>query len=523
VTTKIPAYLKLHIEESARNQASAGTPDSLRASCEAFEQATGWALRYESSTRRADDEWSAPVDSGLGQPAGQFTLVQPPAHDDDFQASEPVDPARARPLALAIAGLFSEANRLKHALWQREAELAAGVPISSRPDEEPHLAERLATVLRGGAEAVECQAAALDLLDDSTTTLKLRAAWGLPDERLLEPARPLRGAVAELEALVGHAVVLEDTAAVPHWRCPENYPAAMCVPVSSSSMPLGTLWIFSDQKRDFTVEQTNLIEIVAGRLAADLEREMLLATSIESKEREQQFALAARWQQERLPSMQPLVDGLEIAGWTAQAEEIGGDFHDWSMLSDGRLAIAVGDAQGSLLEAGLGAATMQVALKSHANYRHDAAQMLSRVSDTLWCSSAGDQFAALFYGLVNPQTGAVEFSLAGNAAAILVGRDCREIITSDAPLLGADAEAEYQVANQMLLPGEALVVLSEGARSAVDEAGLHIGDVAITSTIQRHLGESAQALATRLRKLLERSGAEHPADDMTVLVVKRRT
>lgn len=522
MTTKTPAHLKLHVEESARNSALAGTPDILRASCEAFEQATGWALRYESAARRADDGWSAPVDSGLGQPAGQLVLARPAAQEDDFLASEPVALVRARPLALALAGLLSEANRLKHALWQREAELAAGVPISSRPDDEPHLAERLETVLRGGAEAIECQAAALYLLDDSTTTLKLRAAWGLPEERFLEPARPLRGAVAELEALVGHAVVLEDTSAVPHWRCPEDYPAALCVPVSSPSMPLGTLWIFSDQKRDFSAEQTNLMEIVAGRLAADLEREMLLATNVESKQRDEQFALAARWQQERLPSMQPLVDGLEIAGWTAQAEEVGGDFYDWSVLSDGRLAVAVGDAQGALLEAGLGAATMQVAIKSHANYRHNSAQMLSRVSDTLWCTSAGDQFAALFYGLIQPQSGAVEFSLAGNAAAILVGRDCREIITSDAPLLGSDAEAEYQVANQMLLPGEALVVLSAGARAAVDEAGLHIGDVAITSAIQRHLGESAQALAARLRKLLGRNGAEHPADDMTVLVVKRQ-
>jgi len=51
--------------------------------------------------------------------------------------------------------------------------------------------------------------------------------------------------------------------------------------------PLGTLWFFSARRRDFAPEQTNLAEIVAGRIASDLEREMLLSEGVEwSKRRE---------------------------------------------------------------------------------------------------------------------------------------------------------------------------------------------------------------------------------------------
>src|SRR5262245_44568210 len=251
---------------------------------------------------------------------------------DADESRSAVELAQARPLALALGGILGEVNRLRRALWEREAELAAGVPVASRPDEEPHLAERLESVLKGGAEAVGCQAAALYLLDETTTTLKLRAAFGLPPERLLAAARPLRGSVADLEALVGHAVVLEDTSLLPHWRCPEDFPAAVCVPVSSPTTPLGTLWVFCNQHRDFAPEETNLIEIVAGRLAADLEREMLLATGAGAKRIEQQLDAAARWQADRLPCVAPLLDDYEIAGWTRQAGMIGGDFHDWAVL-----------------------------------------------------------------------------------------------------------------------------------------------------------------------------------------------
>lgn len=139
------------------------------------------------------------------------------------------------------------------------------------------LARLLQSVLRAGVEACECEAAALYLLDDATTSLELRASFGLPSERLSQPSRPLKGAIADLEALLGHAVALERASAFGPWRVPEEFAAALCVPVSSPSVPLGTLWFFSDHPRDFTERQTNLAELVAGRLAAELERATLLA------------------------------------------------------------------------------------------------------------------------------------------------------------------------------------------------------------------------------------------------------
>ena len=57
--------------------------------------------------------------------------------------------------------------------------------------------------------------------------------------------------------------------------------AAVCVPVSTSTTILGTLWIFSTAKRDFTPQQTNIIEMVAGRVASDLERAMLVRQGVE--------------------------------------------------------------------------------------------------------------------------------------------------------------------------------------------------------------------------------------------------
>ena len=130
-----------------------------------------------------------------------------------------------------------------------------------------------------------------------------------------------------------------------HWQVPEDFPAAVCVPVSTPTTILGTLWIFSGEKRDFTARQTNLLEIVAGRLSADLEREMLWQRG--HRRRQAAEATGRRPAPAAATScrpISPLLDGWELAGWTAQADALGGDFHDWFCLPDGLLAVAVGHA-----------------------------------------------------------------------------------------------------------------------------------------------------------------------------------
>ena len=527
MTRKPSQHLKLHVDDAAdRAPCAARGEPALAGFARAFERATGWRLSLiESAGCGGGETWSAPVEGEDGGIAGRLVLELPTCSTGNKPhssavASQPIELEQARPLALAVARLLSETNRLKRAVWEREAELAAGVPVTARPDEELHLAERLTSVLKAGAESVGCQAAGLYLLDDATSSLKLRASFGLPPERLLDNPRPLRGAVADLEALVGHAVVLEDTSLLPHWRCPEPFPAAVCVPVSSPTMPLGTLWIFSASGRDFTPEQTNLVEMVAGRLASDLEREMLLAESSQAKSRDKLFEAASRWQQDRLPSIAPLLDGWEVAGWTQQADALGGDFHDWAVLADGRLAIAVADAHGRQLEAGLNAASLHAALKSHAAYRHEAAELLARLNDTLWSASAGDQFASLLYGILDPTSGQLSYALAGTTVGVVVRREVRDVLSTRIPPLGTGPECRYPAASQTLEPGDVLVAFSEGAAGGIDAKGKRLGEGAIAALVHKHRQEPARQIVAHLQRLLDR-GPDATAD-MTVLVVKRR-
>lgn len=272
-----PSYLRLVAETPLPSVRADEDTAALERVCQAFSQAIGLQLSYVTADAPSQPNllWSAPVNTGVGTPPGLIRLTG--CHDGASAGDGPkVGPQEARELAIAVSSLWSELLQTRLALRSREAELAVAIPVIEDRQEAHKLAARLESVLRGGAEAVNCQAAALYLLDDATSELKLRASWGLPQSRLLQPARPLHDQLADLEAMLGHAVVLEDPMMFGLWRVPEDCSACVCVPVSTPTIPLGTMWVFSELPRGFTDQETNLIEIVAGRLAADLERETLL-------------------------------------------------------------------------------------------------------------------------------------------------------------------------------------------------------------------------------------------------------
>jgi serine phosphatase RsbU (regulator of sigma subunit) len=498
--------------------------NSLADVFQAVERATGWSLRYVPGPAPrcgAGLPWSAPVNPGCGIPAGHLKLEVSRAAAVGQRTGVAEDSMKQ--LASAVAGMLCELMQTQHVLWKREAELAAGVPLVPARDEANHLAVRLEAVLKGGAEAVRCQASAIYLLDEDTSHLKLRSCWGLSRDRLLDPARPLRGAVADLEALLGNAVVLEDTRRMQPWKVPEEgYAAAACVPISTPTTLLGTFWVFSTTPRDFDDRQTNLLEIVAGRLAADLEREMLLREGIDGAMLKRQFAAAERLQQDQLPAIAPQVEGWDLSGWAVQSQSLGGGFFDWFCLDDGRLAIALGSTGGSGMESTLMAASARTAIRCHAQRGAAAEQVLAEVNRTLWTGSTGSQRTALFFGLLDPKSGDAVWSSAGPISIITVGGSGWRSLTQASPLAGEDPDTIYQPSTLQLAPDEAVVVCSEGIVAAADPRGRPFGEAGVAEGPLALRGRPAAEQSTRVRRLLEAHQPGPARADRAVLVARRR-
>ena len=80
--------------------------------------------------------------------AGQLVLV-PGSAPTGLAAIGSAGLDAVQPLAQAVGGLVAEIHRWRSAVWHREAELAAGIPVTIHTGERRRLAVHLESVLRG--------------------------------------------------------------------------------------------------------------------------------------------------------------------------------------------------------------------------------------------------------------------------------------------------------------------------------------------------------------------------------------
>lgn len=397
---------------------------------------TSFPRLVENAEGQPDCPAKCPTDGVLattndGQLFGRRTLL-----DTQAGHKSPDRQDAAQQLNAILDTLARRLERTESALRCREAQLAAAVPVIERPDETEHLARRLEALLRLAAQITQAEAAALYLLDDTTSQLKLRAVWNLAPTHFLQSARPLAGQFVDLEALLGHAVVLHRGEEMAGWRMPVSAESAVCLPVSTPSVPLGTLWVFAKQHRSFNDQQLELLEVVAGRIATELERHVLLRSAAEWSSQHRQLQSWADQYERQLPTQYPLLDRWHLAAThRRRTDALPRELYDWGVLPDGRAFLVVGGCPGPTPLATARAMALRAAVHAHLAYVTCPARLLTSLNETLWEGSTGDWHASLLCAVMDDSCGEMIVAAAGELAAwISKGGATRRIALACPPL-----------------------------------------------------------------------------------------
>jgi serine phosphatase RsbU (regulator of sigma subunit) len=519
-----PRSLRIIAEEfTPPPAADVSTVAGWRQFCRSYLEATGCLLRFipgAEPTSPQDVPVVAPQADG-GQPERNRRPFGHLRIDPTDRVREKLSPAHpAVEIARSVAGMLGEILATRTALWEREAELAAGIPLIPHPEEAQHLARRLEEVLRAAATAVGAQAAAVYILDESTSYLKVRAVWGLPLNRLLAPPRILKESLADLEAMLGHAVALETAAQIAHWRPPEPCASAVCLPISTPTTILGTLWVFAQEERSFSERDIDLLEVTAGRVAAELEREAALQTALQATDLRRQLDTAQRLLRSQLPVISPLVEGWEFAGWL-ETDRLGGAFYDWCCGRDGRIHFAMGEMPDDSVRSTLVMTSVRSAWRSLCQYAKDPGKLVEQLNLTLWTGSAGDQAAAIFCGLIDPCGSNLRMASAGEIHAVLITPKRHRIVPPSGALLGVDPESEY-VAHRWSAPEDSvLVVATAAARQAKDAQQRPLWETRLLPIISSHLHLPVKTLIEKAQSILEER-ATISKGVAAIVMIKRR-
>ena len=157
---------------------------------------------------------------------------------------------------------------------------------------------------------------------------------------------------------------------------------------------------------------------------------------------DREIEIARQVQERLLPQIYPVVKGLDFAGFSRTAQEVGGDYYDFIALENGRLGIAIGDVSGKGISAALLMASIRCRpARAYFQRRRSVLPGSSRAS-TASSTIPPPAIASSPFSLANtiPSTRTLDYVNAGHNAPVLLrptapGQD--SFCNPEAPVHGA--------------------------------------------------------------------------------------
>lgn len=496
-----------------------------------------WSVRERESGEGGEDgapAWfSAPLSLSTG-PIGELAILGA----EGAGAPEGVErPEDVRRFVTLLASIVSELCEREVQLRRRVDELEAMRRLSTLLAGAGETDALLRVAIRSAVELLGADAGTVRAFDDSARLLVLRAWHGLSPDYVAASVAVPADSVPDRAALTGDVVIIEDLlseTSAPNLdaRRREGLVSMMAAGLVFGGRPLGVMRLFSKNKRRFSAAERGLFRAIAEQSATALASRRLLETERDHRRVQRQVRLAADVQKRLLPGRAPVVRNVQVAGRAIPSFELSGDFYDFIELN-GHLGVAVGDVVGKGVAAALLMASVRSFVRAYAQDLYDLDEIVNRVNQALCRDTLDNEFATLFYGVLDPHRLRLTYCNAGHEPPIVVsmpaGRapalsDLHEL-TTGGMAVGVDPAQRYQRGSFDLKPGDVLLAYTDGLPDTMSFDGEKYGKKRVRQALLDVLGAEPDATADKIADHIvwenRRFGGLNKRIDDTTLVVLR--
>lgn len=255
-----------------------------------------------------------------------------------------------------------------------------------------------------------------------------------------------------------------------------------------------------------------------NQMAEDLERHE--ASAVEQDRMRRELELSRLIQTEMLPQGPLRAGTAEIAGVSIPARQVGGDFFNYFVLPDGRLALLVGDVSGKGVSAALLMANIQATLRARLPHETDLAVLADRLDRELG-HAPGGVYLTLFVGILDTD-GLLHYVNAGhNPPFVIRRRGGIEALSSTGMPIAIYAGHGYTESEVALEPGDLLFLYTDGLVEAENSAGEMLDSERLRGMLA---AEQPHQIADVLRFVEEQvsrfRGAVELMDDATMMALR---
>jgi sigma-B regulation protein RsbU (phosphoserine phosphatase) len=346
-----------------------------------------------------------------------------------------------------------------------------------------------------------------------------------------EPHRlPLLKGGLFAELIYGDEPRLLDNVQLPDDDPAAEYVAGMsslvAIPMYDQGVALNMILSMRREPAAFSPEQFPEIVWLSnlfGRATHNLVLAEQLKAAYEAVDNE--MKIVADIQRSLLPKTMPDIPNLSLAAYYQTSHRAGGDYYDFFPLPDGKWGILIADVSGHGTPAAVLMAVTHSLAHSYSGPTTPPGHMLEHVNRHLTARYTvhSDTFVTAFYGIYDPSQRTLTYSSAGHNPPRL--KRCLDgtldlLDGATALPLGIFPEQTYREQTHRLVPGDQLVLYTDGITEAQNERGEMFGLARLDKVLENCAVGASDLLQSVLDALKEFTGNQPIHDDRTLLVAK---
>lgn len=249
----------------------------------------------------------------------------------------------------------------------------------------------------------------------------------------------------------------------------------------------------------------------------ELERQLL---EVENNRKTEELEAARELQMSMLPQGPPKISHLDVEFEMHPATEVGGDYYDYNLTDDGKLTIAIGDATGHGMNAGLIVSAVKSLFKTTSPGTGNA-ETLERISQGIKSMNLKRLYMAMT--LATFMDNNLTLTGAGIPPVLFyrANEDIVEEILLEGMPLGGDIGSEREEVSFDLQPGDTVLLMSDGLPEMLNHKDEMLDYPKTKELFMEVADKSPREIIEHLYKASTKWARGRPSeDDITLVVIK---
>lgn len=214
-------------------------------------------------------------------------------------------------------------------------------------------------------------------------------------------------------------------------------------------------------------------------MARNLKRYMknLKKTTAEKEKVHSELMIANKIQKSMLPCIFPAFPerkDFDIYAVMDPAREVGGDFYDFFLIDDSKLALVIADVSDKGVSAALFMVVAKILIKNQLQNGDSPGEVLKIVNNRLCENNEVGMFVTCFLGIFDIKSGEFTYANAGHNPPFLYRKSEKNCIAITSPhglVLGGTPNITYLQSKTYLYPGDFLFLYTDGVTEAANKRG----------------------------------------------------